>query len=185
MTRQRCMICASPELKAINAALQKGESQNSIVLRFALATKTLTRHLTHLGVGGTVDTVSASELRKLKSRVEKSLNRIEGGTADDIERKQQAALLREHRQITEKLGALAGEINSKTVSALLQRLGVKSEAELEEMVEDRRKLSDITLEDLARDAVAGLQLAFEQRPELRAEVREVLFPVAVEPEMEV
>ena len=133
---------------------------------------------------GRGETVSSRELRALKVRIESALDQIDNGTADDILRKQHASLMREHRQVTEKLGSLSGEINSKTVAALLHRLGVHSERELLDIIEERRKMADITVDDLAQDCVKGLKDAFSMKPELREAVRAELYPPKEELEME-
>lgn len=180
-----CPVCQHPQRAEIDAALKEGSSQRSIAAKYAFSMAMLVRHCrSHIRSARKDETNSFRELRELKERIEKSLNRIESGAADDIERKQQASLMREHRTITEKLGSLSGEINSKTISALLHRLGVGSERELMDIVEERRKMSDITVNDLAADCVKGLKDAFSMNPELRESVREELFPTPSQPEME-
>jgi hypothetical protein len=169
----------------IDEHLSAGMSQRSVSVKYAIHEKAILKHCrAHVRIPHKGETNSFRELRELKDRIEKSLNRIESGSADDIERKQQSALMREHRTITEKLGSLSGEINSKTVGAMLHRLGVKSERELMDIVEERRKMSDITVEDLASDCVKGLKDVFSMNPSLRNSVRDELFPTPVEPEME-
>jgi transposase len=180
-----CGVCDHPDREAIDTDLIGGMPQRQAAIKYALGQGSIANHCKkHIRVPGKGETDSFRELRILKERVEKSLNRIESGEADDIERKQQASLMREHRTITEKMGSLSGEINSKTVSALLHRLGVKSEKELWDIVEERRKMVDITVEDLAHDCVKGLLDAFSMQPELKESVQAQLFPDESEPEME-
>jgi hypothetical protein len=180
-----CCVCVHPKREEIDADLSGGKSQRSVAVKYALSLAPLVNHCKlHVTVPRKGETDSFRELTELKSRVEKSLDRIETGAADDIERKQQAALMREHRTITEKLGSLSGEINSKTVSALLARLHVSSEKELADIVEERRKMTDITIDELASDCVKGLKDVFAMRPGLVVTIKEALFPTPAEPEME-
>ena len=180
-----CGIFNRPDREEIDAALMGGMTQTKAAIKFAVSPVSIKNHSkNHLHIPGRGETDSFRELRVLKERIEKSLNRIESGEADDIERKQQASLMREHRTITEKLGSLSGEINSKTVSALLHRLGVKSEKELLDIVEERRKMQDITVADMANDCIKGLKDAFSMQPELKQVAFDTLFPKAEEPEME-
>jgi hypothetical protein len=180
-----CRVCTHDNIDSINTELMAGVSQSKLCAKYAFSQAALRNHSKfHITIPGKGETNSFRELRTLKDRVEKALDRIDAGSADDIERKQHASLLREHRTITEKLGSLSGEINSKTVSALLHRLGVKSERELLEIVEERRKMSDITVDDLVADCVKGLKDAFTMNPAFREVVQEALFPKPDEPEME-
>ena len=181
----KCPICNHPQVAQINQALLSGESRTRIAVKYLLNAAPLSRHaFMHLSLTGAVETNSVRDLKELKERIEKALDMIEAGTADDILRKQHASLMREHRQVTEKLGGISGDINSKTVSALLHRLGVQSEKELLDIVEERRKMSEITVEDLVEDCCKGLLDAFQMNPDFRAPVQARLFPVEPQLEME-
>jgi hypothetical protein len=121
------------------------------------------------------------DLREALRHTEDVLARIERGEADEVEVKQLASLMRERRTLLERIGSMTGEVQGKTVAALFTRLGVSSEAELRDLVGEKRALSGITVEDLVRDCLAGLKLAFGVRPELLPLVREELFgPVKAE-----
>jgi hypothetical protein len=182
----KCTVCSHPDCEAINAALVGGVlTRHAAGIKYGIPYGSMLAHAkNHIRIPGQGETDSFRELRELKQRVDKALDRIETGVADDIERKQQASLLREQRTLTEKLGALSGEINSKTVTALLHRLGVPNEKALLEIIEERRKMADITVEELVQDCCKGLLDAFQMDTAFRAVVRDRLFPVVDTPEME-
>lgn len=181
-----CLVCTHPAVREIDDSLRRGETRSVISEKFDVSVLSLKAHaVNHLKMVPVGETNSARDLRQMKERIEIALDLIDSGNADDILRKQHASLIREHRTVTEKLGSLSGEINSKTISALLLRLGVRSEKELLDLVDERRKMADITVEDLAADCIKGLKDAFHMRPEMADEVRAELFGEDdTQPEME-
>jgi hypothetical protein len=121
------------------------------------------------------------DARRLKKAAEKALKALDEDDADQVDRKQRASLLREARESLKLVGQLTGDIQSKTVRDLLHRMGVKSEAELQAIVESRRHLSSLTIEDLAGLAVRAVEQVCLCRPTMREALLAQVASVGVDP----
>lgn len=176
-----CRVCQHPSRGEIEKAVVAGTPRPKVAEAFGVPEYTLKRHMAlhaKAAISRYMDKLAepvVEQVKRLVARAEKTLDAVEG-SGDDVKGKQLAGMYRELRSALELLGKMTGEYQTASVRKLLSDCGAKDEAELIAWSEDRRALTDMTLEDFFRDGCAMVRFCIEQKPELAEAAYREAFP---------
>lgn len=175
--RRGCKLCTHPRLSEIEYQLRNGRPAKDVAKEFKVRVSELQIHGMHAGLKHVGNKPILSELSRLVERADDILDRaINGGDF-----RSSSSLIRELRSTLISIGQNTGEIQHRTIRNVLDRHGLKNEAELDEIIENHRALESMTIEDYVRDGITLLKFAIEQRPELKQDIIRSLADAALPP----